>query len=77
MGTRITLNDTQSTQILAGIIVDAGGAGRSYNFEAERRIGDSWKVSLEARGVFHTDPGDFLYGFRRENSFRFNLARYF
>ncbi len=77
MGTRITLNDTQSTQILAGIIVDAGGTGRSYNLEAERRIGDSWKVSLEARGVFHTDPGDFLYSFRRENSFRFNVARYF
>ena len=76
-GTRITLNDAQSTQILAGILVDLGGAGRSYNVEASRRLGDSWKVSLEARGVFHTDPGDFLYTFRRENSLRLNLAKYF
>lgn len=76
-GTRITLNDVQSTQILAGVLVDLGGAGRSYNVEASRRIGDSWKVSLEARGIFHTDPDDFLYTFRRENSLRLNIAKYF
>lgn len=77
IGTRLTFNDVQSTQVLAGVIVDLGGAGRSYNIEADRRIGDNWKLSLEARGIFHTSPGDFLYQFRRENSVRVNLARYF
>jgi len=76
-GTRITLNDVQSTQILAGVLIDLGGAARSYNVEAERRIGDRWKVSLEMRGVFHASPGDFLYSFRRDNSFRLNIAKYF
>ncbi len=77
VGTRLTFNDVQSTQVLAGIIVDMDGAGRSYNVEAERRLGESWKLSLEARGVFHVRPGDFLYQSRRDNSFRFTLARYF
>ncbi len=77
VGTRLTLNDIQSTQILAGVLIDAGGAERSYNIEAERRIGDNWKLSLEARGVFHVKPEDFLYQVRRDNSLRFNLARYF
>jgi len=77
IGTRWTFNDVQSTQILAAVIVDLGGAGRSYNVEASRRLGESWKLSLEARGVFHVEPGDYLYGFRRDNSLRLNLARYF
>lgn len=77
VGTRITLNDVQSTEILAAVIIDMGGASRSYNVEAERRIGDSWKASLEARGVFHASEEDLFYGFRRDNSLRFNLAKYF
>jgi hypothetical protein len=77
VATRLTFNDIQSTQVLAGVMIDTGGAGRSYNIEAERRIGDSWKVSLEARGVFHAKPGDFDYQFRRDNLVRLDLARYF
>ncbi|WP_207891901.1 hypothetical protein [Thiogranum longum] len=77
VGTRLTFNDVQSTQVLAGVIVDMEGAGHSYNLEAERRFGESWKLSLEARGVFHVEPGDFLYQSRRDNSFRFTAARYF
>jgi hypothetical protein len=77
LGTRLTFNDVQSTQILAGVILDLGGAGHAFNIEAERRIGESWKATLEARGVFHTSPGDFLYGFRRDNHIRMGLARYF
>ena len=44
VATRLTFNDIQSTQVLAGVMIDTGGAGRSYNIEAGRRIGDSWKV---------------------------------
>ncbi len=77
VGTRLTFNDVQSTQVLAGVLIDTGGAGRSYNIEAERRIGDSWKASLEARGVFHVSPDDFMYQFRRDNLIRIDLARYF
>jgi len=77
LGTRITFNDVQSTQVLAGVIVDLGGGSRSYNLEAERRIGDSWKIEFEARGTFHASSGDFLYMFRRDNYVRLNLARYF
>ncbi|MEE9343918.1 MAG: hypothetical protein V3V12_09835 [Gammaproteobacteria bacterium] len=76
-GTRITFNDVQSTQILAGVITDLDGGARSYNLEASRRLGSSWKVELEARGVYDSRPGDFLYSFRRDNSIRLNLALYF
>lgn len=77
VGTRLTFNDVQSSQLLAGVIIDLDGGGRSYNVEAERRLGESWKLSLEARGVFAVSPGDFLYQSRRDNSFRFTLAKYF
>ena len=76
-GIRITPNDVQSTQLLAGVLVDLEGGGHSYNLEAERRIGDSLKLSLEARGIFHTSPEDFLNSFRRDDYVRLNLAWYF
>ncbi len=77
IGARITFNNVQSTQLLAGVLIDLEGGGKSYNIEAERRLGSSWKISLEGRGIFGVEANDFLYGFRRENTLRINLARYF
>ena len=48
-GTRLALNDTQDTSVLAGAIYDPSDETASILVEAERRIGDHWKVELEAR----------------------------
>ncbi|NNJ94781.1 MAG: hypothetical protein HKP57_08570 [Halobacteria archaeon] len=77
LGARFTLNDAASSELLASMIVDLDGGGQSYNLEASRRFGDSWKLSLEARGVMNIPANNVLSGFEDDNRFRLELARYF
>jgi hypothetical protein len=49
VGTRWALNDIDDTQALAGIVADTDDGTSSLFVEAERCIGDSWKVEAEAR----------------------------
>ncbi|EPJ49142.1 MAG: hypothetical protein OFPII_02480 [Osedax symbiont Rs1] len=57
IGARFALNDTQSTTMLVGAIHDLDYHTTSFSVEAERRIGDDWKASIEAR-AFSTDNSD-------------------
>ena len=77
LGTRLTFNDVDSTELLASVIIDLDGGGESYNLEASRRFGDSWKLSVEARGVANTDPETTQASFEDDTRVRFELARYF
>ncbi|MFQ5610073.1 MAG: hypothetical protein ACE5F8_07365, partial [Woeseiaceae bacterium] len=63
VGTRLALNDTQDTAILAGVAYDAESGETFLNIEAERRIGDAWVFELRARGVSGADPGDITDSF--------------
>jgi hypothetical protein len=67
VGSRLAFNDVQSTEILAGALVDYRGAGIYPSIEASRRVGESFIVNLEARAFYNTEPGDFLYFFGRDN----------
>ena len=51
IGTRITFNDEQSTEILIGGIIDFDTNEALYTIEASRRIGDSWRVEVLAMVV--------------------------
>ena len=77
-GMRFTLNDISDTAILAGMSVDPSTEEIFYNFEAERRLGDSWQVELRAR-FFSGDinPTDFLAAFKKDSYLQLRLARYF
>jgi hypothetical protein len=77
LGARLTFNDVQSTEILASIIEDLDGSGRTYNIEASRRLGDAWILSIEARGVSGVAPATTLASFSRDNRLRTELAYYF
>lgn len=77
IGARLTLNDVQSSEILASVVEDLDGQGRSYNIEASRRMGDSFKLSLEARGVSAAEPGTTLASFNRDNRVSLELVYYF
>lgn len=77
LGMRLTFNDAQSTELLASTIIDTEGDGVIFNLEASRRIGDSWKMSLEARGVRRADSGTTLQSFRDDDRVRLELTRYF
>jgi hypothetical protein len=77
LGARVTLNDAASSELLASVIVDLEGGGQSYNLEASRRFGDSWKLSVEARGVMNIPANNVLSSFEDDNRVRLELARYF
>jgi hypothetical protein len=77
LGTRITLNDIAGSELLASVSIDLEGGGQSFNVEAGRRFANSWKLSLEARGVMNIPPNNVLSSFEDDNRVRIELARYF
>ena len=74
---RFALNDTQSTEILMGIITDLDDPITASFIEASRRLGDDLKLTLEARAFSHTVAGRPLYDFRQDNFVQADLAWYF
>ena len=77
IGIRLTLNDVQSTELLASIIEDLDGDGRTYNIEASRRFGESWTLSIEARGVSDIVLYSALSSFKQDNRVRTKLTYFF
>ena len=49
LGSRLTLNDEASTELLVGMIIDLDTSSQSYFIESSRRIGESYKLTLEGR----------------------------
>ena len=74
---RLTLNDAQSTELLVSVIQDLEGDGLSYNLEASRRLGDSWTLSIEARGVSDINIDSALSSFKNDDRIRTRLTYYF
>ena len=77
LGARLTLNDAMSSELLASVIIDLDGGGESYNIEASRRYGDSWKLSLEARGISGAPANTTQASFADDARLRTELAWYF
>lgn len=76
-GARLTLNDAQSSELLAGMGQDLDHGGYSLLVEASRRLGDSWKLSLDAR-LFNSDErSDPLYALRQDDLVQLVVERYF
>lgn len=55
IGTRIALNDTQDTEILAGAIVDNDTRGTVASIEAQTRVGERMLLEAEARFFIGSD----------------------
>ena len=77
LGTRLALNDVQSTQFLAGVVFDLSRSTRLFSIESSRRIGNSWKVELEARFLTQVSESEFLHFFRNDDFLQFRLVKYF
>ena len=76
-GVRLGLNDEASTELVGGVIADAEGDAMAFNLEASRRIGESWKVELEARawnGVANDDP---MVPLRRDDYVQLTMSHFF
>lgn len=77
LGGRLTLNDVQGSELLLLAIVDAATGTRITSLEGSRRLGQSWRVSLEGRFFSNVDTTDFLSGLRDDDYLRLTLERYF
>ena len=76
-GSRVVLNDVQGTEILAGAVKDLDTKATLVSLEASRRFGDRWRLYVEFRGFLGIPEADPFYGFRRDDYFQVELARFF
>ena len=77
LGARLAVNDAASSEILAGIGYDLDYHSHSLLIEASRRLGDSWKISLDARFFSSDEPADITYALRQDDHLQLTLERYF
>jgi hypothetical protein len=74
---RLSLNDTQSTEVSGGIIKDVRTAGILYNFQASTRLGEKWRIGLQARVYNNIPEREQLFGINQINFVNLRLTRFF
>ncbi|HHL18253.1 MAG TPA: hypothetical protein ENJ33_00800 [Thiothrix sp.] len=77
LGTRLALNDTQSSELLAGAMVDIDNQSKSLRLEASRRLGDNIKINLEAQIFMDIDSNDLLNALRHDDYLLVEFQRFF
>ncbi|MFW1678367.1 hypothetical protein ACFVYJ_11385 [Pontibacter sp. JAM-7] len=77
LGARLALNDSASSEILFGVGHDLDNQSHSLVFEASRRLGGYWKISLDGRLFSADDPRDPVYQLRQDDHLQLTLERYF
>lgn len=76
-GFRLSLNDIQDTEFLAGIVTDTENAELFTFVETSRRFGQNWVAEIEARFFFNTDTNSIASGISNDGFFTFTLSRFF
>ena len=74
---RWALNDTQSTEVLLGIITDLDESEITSFIEASRRLGNEFKLTIEARSFSNTSANSPLHNFRQDDFVQVDLGWYF
>lgn len=77
VGTRLALNDSDDTSVLAGVAVDLDTQELFLNIEAERRFGDNLSAELQLRTFMNAEPGDTLFAIERDDYLQFRLSWYY
>jgi hypothetical protein len=77
VGARFALNDAQSTEVLTGVLVDIEKYSRNFRVEASRRVGDSWKATLEVQVFSNVALDDPLLALANDNYLLLEMAYYF
>ena len=76
LGTRLAMNDVQDTALLAGVILDLDDQTTAIRLEAERRLGQSWRVELELQIVTNADPDNIASGLANDDFITLSLKKY-
>ncbi len=77
VGTRFAFNDAQSSEILAGLIVDSDNGSRSFRVEGNRRFGASFKGTLELQLFANVDAADPLAALAKDDHLLLEMAWFF
>jgi hypothetical protein len=77
IGARLALNNTSSTELLAGVIYDLDYDSTSFQVEASQRLGDKWKIMLDGRFFSTKGNADFISSMNRDDHIQIGLERYF
>jgi len=76
-GARVTLNDEDDTDFLAGVLIDRITQAQSFQIEADTRLNDHWTLEAELRITNDLATKDVLYGARRDDHVQVRLTYYF
>jgi hypothetical protein len=77
LGTRLSLNDEQNTQLLLGVTVDLNTQATVVSFEGSRRLDDVWRIELESRLFKNIPSTDILTGMSQDDYVQIRLTRFF
>ncbi len=77
VGSRLSFNDAESTELLAGAFVDLDNSSKSLRVEASRRIGKGLKLNIEAQVFMDIDKTDPLKVFEKDDYLQLELQKYF
>lgn len=77
VGGRLALNDENSTELLAGAIVDLDDGSTSLRLEGSRRLGDSLKLNAEAQVLAGVDTNNPLNAFAQDDYIKLELQKFF
>ena len=76
-GARLALNDIQSTEMLMGVGSDLEHNAFSLLVEANRRLGESVKISLDLRLMQSSEPTDILNALKKDDHIQLSLEWYY
>ena len=76
-GVRLALNDFQDTTTLLGTVVDVENQSTALFFEAERRLGDNWKLELESRWFLNAERSDPLAAIEDDDLIQLRVSYFF
>ena len=77
LGLRFNLNDEQSSEALFGVIKDLDFDTTLYYIEASRRLGENFKITVEARQYTNIPVNDVLHAYLNDDLIQVELSYYF
>lgn len=76
LGARLALNDAQDTSALFTAAVDTDTAETLLRLEGERRLGDSFKLSIVGQAFLNTDDTSLIHPLRDDSSLRITFSAF-
>lgn len=77
IGSRLSFNDVDSTEILSGAVVDTVDGSQFYLVEANRRLNEHIKLEFDARFFVDIDASNPEIFLQKDDFFQLRLAYYF